>query len=357
MEGIPAHLDTFSCSQGPSGTVQLPDGTTKSVMVTAAHCVTSLGPGYEVAPEVYVPKMDGNHVIGYREQASNPLVEAQPSFAKETFDAFTVSDWSTITLLEDVPTSRVSDSIDFYGNSTADGVALTGIRDYADLGPYQVSLDNFGQPICKDGMTSGRTCGTQLARTQHAVFSWGLNYTHGDSGGNNYDPNNGEVIGVTSQAVGPIGRAQPVDAALQAAYGIPDGEVNEHFTLAESTEAHDDDFRPLAQDEAEVQEWYNENPPVAPVQQAAAPAVSAAPAAEVAETPDYRAEFHADVEAAQNDAADATAQIQNSVFNGDVESAVATGEQALETAAHHAQVLPESAANAATQEVAELVSQ
>ncbi|WP_150114466.1 hypothetical protein [Corynebacterium oculi] len=128
--------------------------------------------------------------------------------------AFNSPDWGTVELEPGVTTTRLSDSVDMYGNSHGEPVELTGVRDYEDLGFWEVSADNFGQPICKDGNTSGRSCGVQLFRTQNGVWSAGLNYQNGDSGGVNFDPETGEALGVTSMGFGTIGRAQPIDLAI-----------------------------------------------------------------------------------------------------------------------------------------------
>ncbi len=140
---------------------------------------------------------------------------------------------------------------------------LTGVRDYPDLAFWEASADNFGQPICKDGNTGGRACGTQLFRTQNGIWSFGLNYENGDSGGVNFDPETGEALGVTSMGFGPIGRAQPVDLAIEEGYGIPDGQVNEYFALPESTEPADP-TRTQADDVQGAVEWYDANPEEVP---------------------------------------------------------------------------------------------
>nr|WP_227658980.1 MULTISPECIES: S1 family peptidase [unclassified Corynebacterium] len=135
--------------------------------------------------------------------------------------------------------TRVADSVDQHGRRHGDPVVLTGVRDYPDLGEDEVSFDNFGQPICKDGAASGRTCGIQFMRTRHSLWSSSLALP-GDSGGVNFDPTTGEALGASTQSMlGLLMTTQPFDVALEEAYGIPDGQVNEHFSLPESTEAHD----------------------------------------------------------------------------------------------------------------------
>ncbi len=98
-----------------------------------------------------------------------------------------------------------------------------------------MSVDNFGQPICKDGATTGRSCGTQIGRSRNAVYSWNLGYKPGDSGGVNFDPRDGSIIGISSMGIGPVGKAQPADRIIEDAYGVPDGKVNEVFKVTESS--------------------------------------------------------------------------------------------------------------------------
>ena len=80
----------------------------------------------------------------------------------------------------------------------------------------------------------------------------------GDSGGVAYDPLNGEALGVNSMTVyGLIGRAQPVDVAVEKAYDVPDGQVNEYFALPESTEEHTP-MRSYEEDQNAIQSWAQE---------------------------------------------------------------------------------------------------
>ena len=110
---------------------------------------------------------------------------------------------------------------------------LTGIRDYRTLRPGEYSVDNFGQPICKDGATTGRSCGRQIARGRDTVYSVGVAAEMGDSGGVNFDPRDGAVIGISHGVIGPLFVSQAADRALEDAYGIPDGQVNQAFQLAD----------------------------------------------------------------------------------------------------------------------------
>lgn len=82
----------------------------------------------------------------------------------------------------------------------------------------------------------------------------------------NFDPVTGEAVGVTSTAGwGLFGRAQPIDVVLEEAYGIPDGEVNEYFTLPESTQAHTP-MLTFSEDQSLQEQWWEENYPEAAVE-------------------------------------------------------------------------------------------
>ncbi|MBC3185762.1 hypothetical protein H7347_04105 [Corynebacterium sp. zg-331] len=263
-ESMPDEYKRSTCSQGVPGTVTLADGTQKDILVSAAHCVYGIQGISEAGDAVYLPTPEGDKVIGYAD-AGGPLVaEEEGATPLASFNqAFNSPDWGTVELEPGVSATRVVDSVDAQGHSHGDPVVLTGVRDYPDLGFWEISADNFGQPICKDGNTSGRSCGVQLFRTQNGLWSAGLNYDNGDSGGVNYDPQTGEALGVSSMAFGPIGRAQPIDRAIQDGYGIEDGQVNEHFALPDSTEAADA-TRTQYDDMQGAIAWYEENPEQAP---------------------------------------------------------------------------------------------
>lgn len=327
IEDLPIELDSGMCSQGPVGTVTQADGTQSQVMLTAAHCTTALDETWIPTESVFVPRPEGDELIGHR--GPHELENGETgNFGVDMVNLVTGPDWSVVNLLDGVSTTRMADSVTHAGTPTGAPVELTGIRDYQNVPRGQVSVDNFGQPICKDGNNSGRSCGYQVFRTQHAVFSYGLDYANGDSGGINYDPNNGEAIGVTSQGWGPIGRAQTADAALQDAYGIPDGQVNEHFQLSESVEPHDTNFRTLNDDDAAAADWINQNYPA----------------------PDFRGEFDAEVANAQADAAKFGAELQAGVANGDFAAVESTASEAAATAEQYSHTLPELGINAALEE-------
>ncbi|WIM68022.1 hypothetical protein QP027_01070 [Corynebacterium breve] len=256
VDGIPAEHMPNSCSQGVAGTIVQEDGTTKQIMITAAHCLVDT-PRYEneIGTAVYAPKTWGDQLIGYRVATGDK--QAQSHYADlnaELHGTLNWPDWGVVELEDGVEMTGLATSEDHYGHQRSTPVAMTGVRDYRDLGATEISVDNFGQPICKDGQRSARSCGVQLFRASNSIVHWGLTYESGDSGGVNYDPNNGEVLGVTSQGIGPLGRAQVADQAIQTAYGIPDGQVNEQFQIAPAVPL-DDDFRTVAQDDAAFNEW------------------------------------------------------------------------------------------------------
>ncbi|KQB86132.1 hypothetical protein [Corynebacterium lowii] len=261
-ENVPDEYKRGACSQGVPGTVTLADGTQKDVLISAGHCVYGIDGYLTMGDAVYVPTPEGDKVVGYTDQGGPIVVNEQEALASPLGyfnQSFNTPDWGTVELEPGVTTTRMADSVDSNGNSYGEPVELTGVRDYRNLEFWEVSLDNLGQPICKDGNTSGRSCGTQIFRTQNGLWSVGLNYDNGDSGGVNFDPETGEALGVTSMGFGPIGRAQPIDVAIEDGYGIEDGQVNEHFSLPESTEAADP-TRTQAEDAQGVSDWFEANP-------------------------------------------------------------------------------------------------
>ncbi|MEK0372624.1 hypothetical protein [Corynebacterium mastitidis] len=265
----------LSCSQGVPGTVTLPDGSQKNVMVSVAHCLHGIvDEDVDVAPEVYVPLQEGREAIGTRDRGEkfdygpqrDPL-DPETWVDPEAWDPRKndPQDWATAELAEGVEMTRVADSVDQYGRRHGDPVVLTGVRDYRTLSEGEMTFDNLGQPICKDGQTTGRTCGVQLLRTRNGVWFAGLALP-GDSGGVNFDPVTGEAVGVTSTAGwGLFGRAQPIDVALEEAYDIPDGQVNEYFTLPESTQAHTP-MLTYSEDQSLQEQWWEENYPEAVIE-------------------------------------------------------------------------------------------
>ncbi|MBC3185763.1 hypothetical protein H7347_04110 [Corynebacterium sp. zg-331] len=259
LDEIPLEAFAQGCSQGVPGTVTLPDGSRKDVMVTAGHCLWGLeGSGMgEMAPEVYAPLREGNRLIAVRDQGRpvHPaLDETDPEELRLMYDG---DDWATADIVEGVGMTRLAaseSSLGFDLMPLGEPVALTGVRDYPDLDPWEISFDNAGRPICSEGQTTGRTCGVQVLRSSNGLWSVGF-MLPGDSGGVSFDPLTGEALGVNSMSVyGLINRAQPLDVAIEKAYGIPDGQVSERFALPDSTEEHAP-MRSYDEDQAVVQEW------------------------------------------------------------------------------------------------------
>ncbi|AQQ14246.1 hypothetical protein CGLAU_01275 [Corynebacterium glaucum] len=238
---VPPEASKGACSQGPIGTVRTPNGETHHVMLTAAHCFLAIGDGAgdpSAAPtgEVSVPVGESYQRIGQLTTLSPIPPEILNS--ANPLDPLRAVDWAVVSIDEGVPTSAVSDSRAKDGAKLGEPVVLTHIRDYPALAPGAFAFDNLGQPICKDGATNGRGCGTQVARTHDTIYSVNLGYDSGDSGGVNFDPRDGAILGVTSVHFGPIYKAQTADSIVESAYGVPDGQVNDHFTVDASTAPH-----------------------------------------------------------------------------------------------------------------------
>lgn len=230
---VPPLFWVRTCTQGPIGTVRTPDGATQRVMLTASHCVNDLEGLPPIKNEFSVP-VGGNYTrIGER-TASNDIKPSAIDLS-DPMESIRTADWGIMRIDDSVSATNLSHSADYNGVSTGEPVALTTIRDFRTLAPGEVSADNFGQPICKDGSTSGRSCATQIGRTRNGVWSWNLGYQQGDSGGVNFDPRDGAILGVSSMTLGPLGKAQPADRIIEDAFGAPDGHVNEYFTVADST--------------------------------------------------------------------------------------------------------------------------
>lgn len=61
-----------------------------------------------------------------------------------------------------------------------------------------LQFDNFGRPVAKDGATTGRQYGVQLAKTERSTLMI-VPVAPGDSGGSVYDPITGDHIGTVSR--------------------------------------------------------------------------------------------------------------------------------------------------------------
>ncbi|WP_448851262.1 trypsin-like serine protease [Corynebacterium sp. 335C] len=238
------YLESGMCSLGVPGTLTDPEtGESKEVILTAGHCIVQTDDGAEfgmpkMEDTAYVPTADGDVPLGVVDVASFDLSgESEHGYADANYNA---NDYAILELAPGVTPTSLSDSRDEFGRSHGEPVQITGIRDYKALERGEVSVDNFGEPICTDGARTGRQCGYQIFRAKNGVWTVVIRLGKGDSGGSAFNPETGEFIGVNSMAVGPFNRIQPADAALEEAYGIPDGQVNDYFTPTENTAEHSD---------------------------------------------------------------------------------------------------------------------
>lgn len=253
------YINSPMCSTGVPGYVTDRYGQRHRIMLTAGHCLNdSPAPNVPVVTgEVFVPTEIGDRRIG---TAGAHRWELPPEDAgwEALPEAFNGADYGVIVLDPDVETTSASYSVDEVGRSHGAPVAMTGVKDFPDLPRGEISVDNFGQPICKDGSRTGRGCGTQIFRARNGVWTVGLGVDHGDSGGNAYDPVTNEVIGINSMTLGPVSRVQPADIALEEAYGIPDGQVNSHFQVSDSVAQRDTPYRTVDDDIAADNEYIQE---------------------------------------------------------------------------------------------------
>ncbi|MCT2339322.1 S1 family peptidase [Corynebacterium sp. p3-SID1056] len=257
---IPPEASAASCSQGPNGTIR-----GKRVMLTAGHCLQEEKGSPKMGNEVTVPVNRQYLPIGTRGKVHKPTDYENTVWPHEFFwDTINTDDWGIVQLHDGVPATSLSQSKDAQGRAHGAPVQLRSIRDRSTLPHNTFSTDNFGEPICKDGATTGRSCGTQIGRSRNGVYSWGLNYDFGDSGGINYDPSDGAVVGVTSMGLGPLGKAQPADRIIETAYGVPDGKVNEEFKLEDSTAPHTN-FTPLDTEQKQITDTVRQNNPDLPI--------------------------------------------------------------------------------------------
>lgn len=239
------------CSSSVPGTIVDENGNTKKVLLTAGHCVNTDDSIEGIPPvtgDVYVPTRNGDVKIGHVGPHAFNIPSEYDGFSA-ILNAFNSQDYGFVELEPGVEGTSVSTSTDEFGAPASEGVQMVGIVDYPELQQGEVAFDNLGRPICKDGNRTGRTCGVQLMRARHGVWSV-MHMDHGDSGGNAYDPDTNEVIGVNSMVVGPFSRVAPADIAIEEGYGVPDGQVNERFKVADSTARRSDEYRTIGEDAA-----------------------------------------------------------------------------------------------------------
>lgn len=250
------NVNSPMCSLGVPGTVRDRYGQQHRVILTAGHCLNnSQTSGLPVITgEVYVPTTDGDKHLGTA--GAHRWEELQEDSGLASLPAtFNGADYGIINLDSDVETTGTSYSIDEHGQSHGEPVAMVGIQDNVDLPYGEISFDNLGKPICKDGMRTGRSCGYQILRARNGIWAVGIGVERGDSGGNAYNPTTHEVIGMNSMTFGPVSRVMPADIALEEAYGIPDGQVNDHFEVSDPAAQRDSLYRTFNEDMAADQEY------------------------------------------------------------------------------------------------------
>ena len=235
----PVLYPTIMCSTGNVGTITDPEtGQQQRVALIAGHCIDSqmFGDEGDASGELFAATADqGDVYVGNVKHAGYTDMNAP-----DLNGAFNDTDWAVVEVADPaVDFSTTTTSADERRVRISEPVNITGIRDLADVPEGQFRLDTFGRPICKDGSRTGRSCGTELFRVREGVWAIDLNMQQGDSGGPTYDPKTGEMIGMNSMIVfGGLSRTQPADRALQEAYGIPDGQVNNYWQQPAAATPH-----------------------------------------------------------------------------------------------------------------------
>lgn len=247
------HVGTPMCSLGVPGTIVDENGVSHRVIMTAGHCVVAedMETGEKVTGQFYIPTKNGDKLlskdwVGTDIMPSESEIEATDDPAVFFDMLFNSPDYGVIEVQDDVKTTSMSHSVDEFGGVHGEPVQIVGIEDKRTLEPMEIAFDNLGEPVCTDGSRTGRGCGFQVFRVRNGV--WAISpIDHGDSGGNAYNPETREAIGVNSMGIGPLSRFQPIDVALEEQYGIPDGQVNDYFKVETSTEPQSE-FRTIDED-------------------------------------------------------------------------------------------------------------
>ena len=268
VTGLDVHPNMLArvCTQGPVGTVTLPNGAKQRIMLSAGHCLAAEDvTGMLMGRTVDAPVRGGYKNIGTIDLVrTNGLPSGYDQLGTSAQKALRAEDWGVVVLDDGVATDGAASSRDQFNRGPSAPVPMTGVRTYRTLAPGEIALDNFAQPVCKDGSMKGRNCGVQLFYTANNVWTLNLSYATGDSGGVNFDPKTGQIIGVTSLGFGPLGTAQRADRAIESAYDLPAGTVNEHFTPA-APNGNRADFVSAKEEEAEFNQYLTEhNPGVTP---------------------------------------------------------------------------------------------
>lgn len=247
------HVGNPMCSLAVPGTVVDAEGKSHRVIMTAGHCLKAEDEKTKekLSGKYFIPTKHGDVLVGQDGLATDVMPSEEDiqntKSAGEFFNTlFNSGDYGFIEVNDNVETTSISHSVDEFGEVHGEPVQIVGIQDNRTLAPMEISFDNAGQPVCTDGSRSGRSCGFQMFRVRNGVWAIAP-IDHGDSGGNAYNPETREAIGINSMGLGPISRFQPADVALEEAYGIPDGQVNERFKVAQSN-APQSEFRTIDED-------------------------------------------------------------------------------------------------------------
>lgn len=251
------HVGTPMCSLGTPGTVTDKNGKKQRVILTAGHCLLAEneledGSKEQLSGNFYVPTKNGDVLLGRAVKATDNMDVSDESLTNPVLllnEMFNKPDYGVIGVEDNVETTSMSSSYNEFGGNHGEPVQMMRIQDSRTLEEYEVAVDNFGQPICTDGARTGRNCGVQLFRTRNGVWAGGVGTDHGDSGGNAFNPQTRESIGMVSMGVGPLSRYQPADVALEETYGIEDGKVNKYFETEKSTKQQSE-FRTIKEDQA-----------------------------------------------------------------------------------------------------------
>lgn len=160
------------CSAGVPGTVTDPQGHGHKVLVTAGHCVNNMpGSAEKTTGTVFLAAASGDQRVGQTEKTDFAILKSPAPIGSLQWgiDTLNTADWGAVKMDDGVQGTGAAKSVDATGRFASTPQPLSGVKDYKDLGPNQFTFENFGQPICKDGNRTGRSCGVQVARAARRV--------------------------------------------------------------------------------------------------------------------------------------------------------------------------------------------